>query len=385
MSIYIKRHIKKNGDEAWYCLLKTWDIELKREVGKHISREQSGVVLGIPGTLTYKEAKERAKQLNAQSKLKYHADRRAKIADRLKTERTEALAFLPEIDIAEFETKVLAVKFLGAEVWDPKHKTAVKWRAALKTMRHVKLDPSEWAEKPFVFYTYFIQKKFSPSYVERIIHFMNLYGYFYCRKYKTPFAPIPPLKGVLRQKQTHAYSTNPERRHKADRITPAELEAQKSNLGEERYNWVFLSLWLGLRPEEVDSLKNPHNSHPHFFEIQDDTPVLVIYQSKLLNTVDESERWKRIPILYEQQEEAVKIIASGKFERPLPKTLQLHLKKAHADTYSGRKSYADLMRSLGQDLEDIFGWMGHKTIERTWKDYKSRKIIHFKKPPKKQS
>ena len=384
MSVYIKRHVKKDNTEAWYALVKTWDPTQKKEISKHVSRDQAGKTLGIPGHLTYAEACARAEQINAQGKVRYLADRRIKIAERLDKERVEALAFLPALVIEEFERVVLAPKFLGQDVWDPKYKQAVKWRAALTTMRWVKLDPSEWAEKPFLFYNYFLDKKYSPGYVERIIALMNLYGYFYCRKYSKAFAPIPRLKGVLRAKQMNAYSRNPNRRHKSDRITGAELFKAKGNFSEENYNWIFISLWFGLRPEEVDELKNENSTHPYYLETQDDVSILVVYQKKLENTIPtEAERWKRIPILYPEQFEALKLIKRGKFERPLPKTMQRYLGKEHADTYSGRKSFTDLMLGLGQRLEDIHGWMGHTTIERTWKDYKNRRTVHFTKPPKK--
>lgn len=376
MAIEIKKHTRKDGTLSWYVVITEGS---KRTYIKKASL----VAAGFSPNLSYDEAKSRATQLNAQGKLKLQAARRAKIAERLDTERLEALAFLPMTDIHEFENKILAPKFLSVDVWDPKHKLAVKWRAAIKTMGAVKLDPSEWAEKPFLFYNYFLTKMFSTGYVERIIAMMNLYGYFYCRKYAKAFCPIPPLKGIQRQKQINAYSKNPHRRHKAERITPSELEAQRGNLGEELYNWIFLSLWLGLRPEEVDALKNPLPSYGHFFELKDDCKIIVVYQSKLKNSVEEEDRWKRIPILYPEQERALEIIESGKFHRPLPQTMQLHLGKKHADTYSGRKSFTDLMLGFGQRLEDIQGWMGHTTIERTWKDYKSRKVVHFIKPPKK--
>lgn len=373
MAIEVRPYKKKDGTTSWYIYID----------GKNVKK--SGLVAaGFSPDLTFDQAKARAAQLNAQNKLELRSKERLKIAERMETERLEALAFLPKLDIEEFENSVLAPKFLGTMVWDHKHKLAVKWRAALITMGAVKLDPSEWAEKPFLYYNYFIQQKFSPGYTERIIALMNLYGYFYCRKYKKAFFPLPPLKGKLRIKQVNAYRSKPDRRHKSDPISPAELEAIKSNLKIEQYNWVYISLWFGLRPEEVDALKDPDAEYPYYVEAQDGVDILHVYQTKLQESVDEEERWKLIPVLYPEQEQALKIIRSGKFDRPLPKTLQKYLNKPHADTYSGRKSFTDLMLGLGQRLEDISQWMGHTTLDRTWSDYKRRDKVHFTKPSAKK-
>lgn len=380
--LYIRKHTCKNGKVAWY-------LEVREYKGDACERTQIPKsrynTFGIPADLSYEQATARAEQLNAQEKINGDLVKRQAIVERLEKEREEEIAFLPKLDREEFENKILAPKFLASDVWDDKHKLAVKWRAATRAMKAVNLDPSEWAEKPFLFYNYFLTKKHSTGYVERVIAFLNLYGYFYCRKYKKAFAEIPRLKGVTRQKQINAYSLNEKRRHKADRITPKELESAKGTMDQAHYNWIFISLWFGLRPEEVDQLKKPLPGYKYFLESHDGVDVLVVYQSKLSNTVEESERWKRIPILYPEQECALAIVKTGDFSRPLPKTMQAHLKRDHVDTYTGRKSFTDLMLRLGQRLEDISAWLGHTSIDRTWKDYKNRKSVHFTKPPKKSA
>jgi integrase len=49
--------------------------------------------------------------------------------------------------------------------------------------------------------------------------------------------------------------------------------------------------------------------------------------------------------------------------------------------YSGRKGFTDLMQSNGQKLEDISLWLGHRSIEMTWKHYKDKKAIQFTETP----
>jgi hypothetical protein len=47
--------------------------------------------------------------------------------------------------------------------------------------------------------------------------------------------------------------------------------------------------------------------------------------------------------------------------------------------YGGRKAFTNLMLSKNQMIENISQWMGHSTIDRAWKHYKSRRIVHYKK------
>jgi hypothetical protein len=87
-------------------------------------------------------------------------------------------------------------------------------------------------------------------------------------------------------------------------------------------------------------------------------------------------RWKLIPIVFTGQSDVVRIVESGNFKRPLNKTIQSYFGK-FTTLYGGRKSFTDLMLGHQQQLENISQWMGHSTIERTWRNYKSRVITHF--------
>lgn len=64
--------------------------------------------------------------------------------------------------------------------------------------------------------------------------------------------------------------------------------------------------------------------------------------------------------------------------KPLVKTIQKACPKpAGLGVYSGRKGFTDLMLSFDQTLENIAAWMGHASIERTWKHYKNKDIVNF--------
>ncbi len=82
------------------------------------------------------------------------------------------------------------------------------------------------------------------------------------------------------------------------------------------------------------------------------------------------------PILFEEQEFALRIIKTQSFQRPLVKTLHHYFGKG-IDLYGGRKGFVDLMLSKGHTLENISVWMGHSTLDRTWRSYKQRRRYYI--------
>lgn len=48
------------------------------------------------------------------------------------------------------------------------------------------------------------------------------------------------------------------------------------------------------------------------------------------------------------------------------------------DLYGGRKGFVDLMLAKEQTIENISIWMGHSTLDRTWKSYNDRRRFHLK-------
>jgi hypothetical protein len=119
-----------------------------------------------------------------------------------------------------------------------------------------------------------------------------------------------------------------------------------------------LSIWLGLRPEEIDSL---HDKSKFKIEFLKDKKISVIkvYQSKL-QSISRDRRWKLIPLIFPEQTKCLEIIESGEFKRPLHKTVRKYCGQG-ITLYGGRKGFVDLMLSLEQKLEDI---------STTWQSYK---------------
>jgi hypothetical protein len=103
--------------------------------------------------------------------------------------------------------------------------------------------------------------------------------------------------------------------------------------------------------------------------------VLWIYQTKLTSLPPQL-RWKLIPIILPEQEVALEIIRTRMFKRPNVKIVKKYF-GPDTTLYGGRKGFTDLMLTYQQDFIHISQWMGHSSIERTWRNYKSKKIVHF--------
>ncbi len=88
-----------------------------------------------------------------------------------------------------------------------------------------------------------------------ILKLANFWGNFISRKLCKPFNPIPYPKGYERQRLIEAYyKKSLRRRTPSDPILPDHLNAIKKNINLKNFNWLYLSVWLGLRPQEIDSL-----------------------------------------------------------------------------------------------------------------------------------
>lgn len=85
-------------------------------------------------------------------------------------------------------------------------------------------------------------------------------------------------------------------------ITPDDLPALKQVLSEAQYNFIFVSVWFGLRPIEIERLytkapvQKPINAMGHRFEFEENYPTLIVFQWKLTG-VQPDEGWKHIPNL----------------------------------------------------------------------------------------
>ena len=202
----------------------------------------------------------------------------------------------------------------------------------------------------------------------------NLWGFFISRKLARPFLPIPRPNGYERQRLIDAYySKEKNSRRPSQPLTPDLLQQALPRINNLNFNWLYLSVWLGLRPQEVDNL---HQPEMWFTEIlPNGRIVLWVYQTKII-ALPPADRWKPIPILFDEQRFTLRIIESRKFRRPTTRTVHKYF-GANIDLYGGRKGFSDLMLSKGHSLENISIWMGHSTLDRTWRSYKNKKKYHL--------
>lgn len=381
MGYYVRSLPWKKSDPRWklqFVSYKSQDtkdsnaIKAKKEWDVDPDRWRS---LGFHKMMTLDEAKIRARQLNAQDFVKRQEERIQRISIEENNNKKRYDSVLPIEFVEEFEKRLLRTR--DAETRKGRRKTSharSKWKAAQKMIVALKIDPSEWYYYNKEVYDYFHEQQLSISYTISILSLVNAWGYFICRKLAKPFLPVTRPRGYERQRLLDAhYQRNKNSRKASDPLPPEVLNDASGKMNQANFNWLFISVWLGLRPQEIDNLHEQQ-----LWRIE--TPIVGrkifwIYQTKII-ALPPDDRWKPIPILYEEQEFALRIIQSGNFKRPLVKTMRQYFSK-DIDLYGGRKGFTDLMLSKGNTIENISIWMGHSTLDRTWRSYKQKMKFHL--------
>ncbi len=330
--------------------------------------------LGFHPHMTLEEARARAKQLNAQLHIKNQEKRVRIIAKEQDKTRRRYDAVLPQEFVAEFEDRFIRKRDSQTEQKLRKSTRAyITWRAAQRLIIAISVEPSEWFYHTHRIYDYFFNQKMSLRYLQGVLRMANLWGFFISRKLGHPFLPVSSPRGYERQRLIDANLEKTNTARPSKPISPMELTNVDGKLNQKNANWLFLSIWFGLRPKEIDSLQDKATWNLQL--LHGERKVLWVFQTKVVSLPHE-ERWKPIPILFEEQQIALRIIESGHFQRPLGKTLRKHF-GVGVTTYAGRKGFTDLMLSKGQSLENISVWMGHSTLQRTWRNYKNKQRFHL--------
>jgi integrase len=379
---YVAKKVRKKPDGSIY-----WQVvfeDRRKDRPGNIPREQpihrdQLIALGIEDTDTFERVKETCHHLNSKANLEKKNERvRVKALARENHEYLIQSIFLPEIDVRAFEEKILFKRFAGDEAAAKLQRLTSHWKFTQRLIDHLEIEPKDYADESFQIYRYFIQQKISPAYSVKILRILNAWGQFFTKRHGgTGIEEVKMPRGKQRQDIVRAYQNKDGYKGEADPLTTSELDAKAKHLLDYNYNWLYLSVWLGLRPEEVDLLKDKKT-----WRIERDadgtTPILWVFQSKLTG-VEEAKAWKPIPLIHPNQVTCLEIIHVGNFKRPLNKTLRKVFPDQRITGYSGRKGFTDLMQDLGQALEEISIWMGHHSIETTWKHYKQKQVVRFKR------
>lgn len=122
--------------------------------------------------MTIDQARSRAKQLNAKLHLKRHEERRSALEQQAKELQTRFTAAIPELYKQEFEQKYVFGRFNGPE-W--RKRFLRSWRAVQKMLLEIQLDPVDWYDEMYRFYDYFHERKYSLSYIRKVLQLANLH------------------------------------------------------------------------------------------------------------------------------------------------------------------------------------------------------------------
>ncbi|WP_374028341.1 hypothetical protein ACES2J_08390 [Bdellovibrio bacteriovorus] len=330
--------------------------------------------LGFREDMSLDEARERAKQLNKQS----NVERRKIIATAARVEHEKLVdsAYLPKIWVKKFEEHLRDITYGNEDRID----TILKhWHTVQRIVVKLELDPKDFYESRHKIYRVFISKQYSADYTGRILRVFNLWGHFLSRQHNTFFQPIPPPRALERQKLVEAREEKTGVRREADPLTQDLLKKSKDVFKrhelEAQWIWLYIACWFGLRPTEVDGLHDKKN-YTLTYDKSTKSQVIMIYQSKL-TSIPKDKRWKPVPIFFKEQEQALAYVQQGNFKRPLAKTLRKYIAEG-IDNYSPRKAFTDLMLEKGVSLEDAAIFLGHRSIETTWRHYKDK--FTFKRP-----
>ncbi len=333
--------------------------------------------LGFSNSMSLEEAKIRCKELNIEDQIERTNIKKTQTLERIRKQKLSYVAFLPHTRVERF------ISELEADYSDnPERLNNVKklWSSASKIITTLKLDFTKFFDNRNLVYNYFKNEAYSPDYIKKLIWIINKWGEFSARQVSAYYKDIPKLPSTAKQIILDKRQGKDDIKRAADLITFKELKNLRTSFKnqelEMQWNWMFVAFSFGLRPTECDwLLSQPHT--PIEYDKQNKCQVLKIYQSKL-TSVDHKDRFKVIPVYLENQKEALKLIESKNFKRPLNKTLK-RIFDHNVQTYSPRKSFTDFMLENKFQLEDISIFLGHRSIDMTWRHYKGRTKFNLPK------
>jgi hypothetical protein len=242
-NFYIK---KSRTSDNWSVYYQSW------ESGKRYQKRVERLAyqeLGFRSNMDFAEAKLRCIQLNAERKL--NKDKIRKTAERVVSVKILNETIFPEIQVSEFLNKLEEENFGSAYNFK---KTIFYFNFVQKMIVELKLvTPSDYKDNVKMIYRYLLKQKVSISYSKKILSMLNRWGKFQARLRGSFFEPVSIPRGREKSAIEEAHLTKKGAKSASDSLTPELLEFIKPKISIERYNWLYLSVWLGLRPEEIDT------------------------------------------------------------------------------------------------------------------------------------
>lgn len=360
MSCYIR---KTSG--GWAVTRQTWTNGKRKQVAVPASDWH---VLGLSRSMSIEQARARVKQINAQNSLSKVQHLAAAAAHR-QIQLINSI-WLPQELASRFQEQLLLE-------YDPDGSRGLlwHWHTVQKLVVAAGLEPVAFAAHKQKLFAWMRQKRFSLDYSKKLLRVLNLFGAFACEE-RGQFYKQVQLTAVEAQRLRDGH-LDAGGGQESEALTPEQVMGLAGQLKAEQVAWLEFAVWFGLRPKEVDGLGGPEGGKWRV-EREGEVAVLCVYQPKLV-AVAREQRWKYIPaFLPEQQKLVAKLKAGVELKRPLNKVLKRLLGK-QITCYGGRKGFIDLMLDRGQKLEDVSAWLGHNSIEMSWKRYRNRKRVSFTK------
>jgi hypothetical protein len=338
-------YVQRSG-QTWQLIWSEWQ-KPKRNVPK---KSEEARRLGFRPEMSYVEAKARAGQIHAEDWIAREAKTAAKRNVQLKLRS----AFLTDDDAADFWQRYSDEHKLRLPIWNTMQKIIVG----------VGIHPSDWFERKSALYAQFVKHRCSANYAKKLLRYLNLWGYFLCKKQGRAFLKVPGLEGTWKNKLEVARKPG----GASKPLTPEILESRREHMSDDHYRWLFLSVWFGLRPEEVDCLRTKNAERWRIAADIEHGYVLSVFQKKLFDRGVPSENcWKHLPTAFPQQKLGIEFIMSGQFTRPIGeggKFMRNHFGTGFS-LYAGRNNFSGMLRDAGYDLETRKHWLGHLSIKTT--------------------
>lgn len=331
--------------------------------------------LGFGPGMTKAEAEEALKRTRLDEDIRQRLAQGARAAERARVKRSQASVWLPAEVVSDFEQHILPSITSKPRLWE-------RAKAFVVTLNFA---PEEWYRRPKLIWSYFEQRGHAAYTWRQYLKLINAYGAFYCQHYQKVWKDIPRPTPKERVAIQLAYL---KRRPSGGVTFPLDetlLKLSTALLPADATNWLRLSLYFGLRPEEVDQILTKPQGNEEWF-IQTDDPrvryVLHVLQHKLLRKgKPKAMCWKAIPCVLTEQSELIGIILKRGARRPTQK----ELKKLDTRLIlrSGRKGFSSLMNMRGYRVTAYDRWLGHVGKDTIALHYEQKEVAYIEPPEKK--
>lgn len=327
--------------------------------------------LGVFAGMTREDAHKALLLHRADGKARYHAERRARMAEKARQRELAAHAWLPAALVADFEKERLPT--LGGR--------RDRWLLAKGILARIDKPPYEWHWQPEIFWETFQKKHWSLGYVRRIMRFVNEWGAYYCRRTGKPWTPVSKPMGGAKAKLQRAHFEK--RAHKpTTELTPDLIERAQVQLKGPQWNGLRVQFWMGLRKEELTFLceKPPSPETWHLSQDRRGFQVFHLFQEKLLRKgIEPRLCWKAVPLVEPEQEELISVLESRAFA-PVPLGLLQRELGVKFTGRSARKGFSVEMEARGYTRELIDDWLGHIGSSTAARSYRNRRMAMYSPP-----